>query len=251
MKITFALILFFIGIAIFPQFLLSFEGAGCGQDCASCHSLTSDEAGKLLKIDVFKVSSAPVKGLWQVEGARDGKKVRAFIDYAKKYVVLINGFIPLSEIGKPQELRKIDLNLIPLTDALIMGNPSAKNRVIVFTDPDCPYCKKEHEEIKELLKKNKDIVFYIKLFPLINVHPKSYEKSKSILCSNSLKLLDDAINGKNLPRADCDTKVLDENIKLAEQLAINSTPTLILPDGRLISGFIDGSTLVRLMEIRQ
>src|SRR3989338_5854599 len=86
--------------------------------------------------------------------------------------------------------------------------------VIVFTDPDCPYCKKFHTEMKEIIKKNKDIVFYIKLFPLVNVHPEAYEKSKAILCKNSLKLLDDAIEGKKLPKADCDTKAVDENLKL-------------------------------------
>lgn len=242
-------------IAFLPSSSFSFQGtgqgAGCGQDCASCHSLTKEEAGKLLKIEATNVSQALVKGLWEVEGNQNGKKVKVYLDYGKKYAVLINAFIPIEQIGKQPALRKIDLSQIPLSDALVMGNPLAKKRVIVFTDPDCPYCKKLHAEIKDIIKKNKDIAFYIKLFPLVKLHPEAYEKSRAILCKNSLKLLDDAVEGKGLPKADCDSKTVDENIKLAEKLGIGGTPTMILPDGRVIPGYVDGPTLLKLMETPQ
>lgn len=234
-----------------PSVSFAFEGAGCGKDCASCHSLTKEEASKILRINVSEVKSAPVKGLWEIDGVQNGNTVKVHIDFSKKYVVLINRFIPVDDIGKPPTIRKIDLNLIPLTDALIIGNPSAKKKIIVFTDPDCPYCRKFHKEMKETVKKNKDIAFYIKLFPLVNVHPEAYEKSKAILCKNSLKLLDDAVEGKKLPKADCDTKAVDENLKLTEQLDINVTPSIILPDGRLIPGSIDSPTLLQMMEAKQ
>ena len=248
-QVIFLSVLISASFSASPSF--SFEGAGCGQDCASCHSLAREEAGKMLKIDVSSIANAPAKGLWEVDGFQNGKKVKVYIDYGKKYAILINAFIPIENIGKPPELRKIDLNIIPLTDALVIGNPSAKKKVIVFTDPDCPYCRKLHGEIKELLKDNTDIVFYIKLFPLINIHPESYEKSRSILCKKSLKLLDDAIEGKSLPKAECNTKAVDENIKLAERLSINGTPTIILPDGSLIPRFVDKQTLLKLMEQQQ
>lgn len=231
----------------------SFQGPpGCaGQDCASCHSLTKEDAGKMLKIDVTNIAQAPAKGLWEVEGLQSGKKVKVYIDYGKKYAILIQGFIPIEQIGKQPEIKKLDLSQIPLTDALVMGNPVAKKKVIVFTDPDCPYCKKLHAEIKEILKKNNDIAFYIKLFPLVNLHPQAYEKSRAILCKKSLTLLDDAMEGKNVANGSCDTKVLDENIKLAAKLGIGGTPAIILPDGRLIPGFVDAAALLKAMEAPQ
>jgi len=238
-------------IAFLPSPSFSFMGAGCGQDCASCHSLTKEEAGKLLKIETTNVSQAPVKGLWEVEGNQNGKKVKVYLDYGKKYAVLVNAFIPLEQIGKPQVLRKIDLSQIPLTNAVVMGNPVAKNKLIIFTDPDCPYCRKLHAELKDVLKKRNDIAFYIKLFPLMKLHPESYEKSRAISCKNSLKLLDDAVEGKTIPKADCDSKKVDENIKLAEKLGIGSTPTIILPDGRVVPGYVDAPSLLKLMETPQ
>lgn len=242
-------------IAFLPSSSFSFQGtaqgAGCGQDCASCHSLTKEEAGKILKIEATNVSQAPVKGLWEVEGNQNGKKVKVYLDYGKKYAVLVNAFIPISSIGKPPAMKKLDVKSIPLADSMVVGDAAAKNKFIVFSDPDCPYCRKLHTELKEIVKKRKDIAFYIKLFPLVKLHPQSYEKSKAVQCKNSQKLLDDAFEGKEVPKADCDTKVLDENIKLAEKLGIGGTPAIILPDGRLVPGYVDSATLLKLMETPQ
>jgi thiol:disulfide interchange protein DsbC len=244
------LLTFFAAISI-PSWASSFQGAGCGQDCASCHSLNKEEAREILKIDVTNISQAPAKGLWEIEGAQNGKKVKVYLDYGKKYAILINAFIPVSSIGKPPALKKLDVKSIPLADSMIVGDQGAKNRVIVFSDPDCPYCRKLHTEMKEIIKKRKDIAFYIKLFPLVKLHPQAYEKSKAVLCKNSQKLLDDAFEGKEVPKADCGTKVLDENIKLAERLGITGTPSIILPDGRLIPGYVDSEALLKLMETPQ
>jgi thiol:disulfide interchange protein DsbC len=230
----------------------AFQGQGCGQECSTCHTLSKDEAKKLIKADAFKadvsdIKMSPVKGLWEVEVTREGKKIAIYIDFAKKY--LVEGkFTLLAQLGKPPELKKVNFSQIPLADAVIMGDPKAKTKVIVFDDPDCPYCKKLHEEIKKILETRKDIAFYIKLFPL-DIHPEAYEKSKSIICNKkSVKLLDDAFAGKKLPQSDCETKEVDENIKLGKSLGITGTPTIIFPDGRLLPGYVEAQTLLRLLE---
>lgn len=235
-----------------PLMAVSFQGPpGCGQDCISCHSFTSEEAGKLLKLNVTAVSKAPVSGLWEVNGSQNGKNVKVYVDYGKKYAVLVNAFIPITSIGKPPVMKKLDVKSIPLTNSLIVGDPAAKNKLIVFSDPDCPYCRKLHTEMKEVVKKRKDMAFYVKLFPLVKLHPQAYEKSKAVQCSNSLKMLDDAFEGKEVPKAGCETKVLDENIKLAEKLGISGTPAIILPDGRLVPGFVPADALLKMMETPQ
>ncbi len=233
----------------------AFQGPGCGQDCVSCHTLSKDDAKKLIRADVFKaeiadVKMSPVKGLWEINGTtKEGQKFIVYVDFGKKY--LIEGTLtPLEKLGKPPELKKIDVSKIPLTGAVVMGNTLAKTRIIVFDDPDCPYCKKLHEEIKKILEKRKDIAFYIKLYPL-DIHPKAYEKSKTILCKNSLKLLDDAFAGKELPKPDCEAKELDENIRLGKSLGIGGTPTIIFPDGRVLPGYVDSATLLKLLETPQ
>ena len=100
--------------------------------------------------------------------------------------------------------------------------------------------------MKKTIDERKDIVFQIKMFPL-NSHPEAYEKSKSIVCEKSLALLEDAFEKKPLPRPNCETSAVDESIKLAQKLGVNSVPTIILPDGRVVSGYKDAKTLIQLI----
>jgi len=240
-------------LLVLPLLLLTspafaFEGPpGCGKDCASCHSLDAEEAAEILKLDNVKVSDAPAKGMWQVEGDQKGQKVRVYLDFAKKNVMLIQRFIPVDAIGKPPEMKKFDLKDIPLTGTVLMGDRKAKHKLIIFDDPDCPYCQKLHKEIKKIIEKRKDIAFYIKLYPL-PMHPQAYEKSKAVLCENSMKLLDDAFEGRDVPKAKCDGKLLDENIALAKKLGISGTPGIILPDGRLIPGYVEADVLLKMID---
>jgi thiol:disulfide interchange protein DsbC len=98
--------------------------------------------------------------------------------------------------------------------------------------------------MKKILEERKDIVFFIKLYPL-KMHPAAYDKAKAIVCEKSLALLEDAFQNKSLPKPSCDTKVVDETIVLAEkQLGITGTPASIMPDGRIIPGALDSKKLI-------
>ncbi|MEF9427202.1 MAG: DsbC family protein [Candidatus Mariimomonas ferrooxydans] len=123
---------------------------------------------------------------------------------------------------------------------------------MVFDDPDCPYCAKLHPELKQIIEKRKDIVFYLKMFPILQLHPQAYDKSKTIICEKSnekaIKLLEDVYAKKEIPKPSCDTKAVDENIKLAAKLGINGTPTLVFDDGRVMSGAIKAEKLIKLIE---
>lgn len=95
------------------------------------------------------------------------------------------------------------------------------------------------------MAERKDIVFFIKMLPVTGVQ--AYEKSKTIVCEKSLKLLEDAFEKKPLPKPNCETTVLDENIKLAEKLGISGTPAIILPDGKVIPGYKDAKGIMEMI----
>jgi thiol:disulfide interchange protein DsbC len=102
--------------------------------------------------------------------------------------------------------------------------------------------------MKKVIEKRKDIAFYIKLYPLVSIHPSAYEKSKTILCNKSLKLLEDAYEGKKLPKPKCEAKEIDDNIKLAADLGISATPTIIMPNGKVFIGFLNVEQLIGLID---
>jgi thiol:disulfide interchange protein DsbC len=100
--------------------------------------------------------------------------------------------------------------------------------------------------MKKVVEKRKDIVFFIKMFPL-KIHPGAYEKAKAIVCEKSLTLLDDAFEKKELPKPKCETSVIDENIKLGEELGITGAPALITPDGRVMPGYKKADAIIELL----
>mgnify|MGYP003880052979 CR=1 FL=1 len=226
------------------------------EDCSKCHSLKKEEAESLLKIfnrniSVIAVGRSTVRYLWEVSYESEGKKGLIYLDMPKKHILSGTLLDVQSKKNLTQErlseINRVNVSQIPLKDALVIGDKNAKQRVIVFTDPECPFCGKLHDAAKKIVSERKDIAFYVKMFPL-KMHPGAYDKAKSIVCEKSLKLLDDAFEKKPIPAPKCTTSVIDENIKLAEKLGISGTPALIMPDGRVVAGFQNAESLKNLID---
>jgi len=65
-----------------------------GKECASCHSLSRQEAAALLKplqLAVKTVRQSPVPGLFEVVADKSGKEGVIYVDYGKK--LLMQGVI--------------------------------------------------------------------------------------------------------------------------------------------------------------
>jgi len=101
--------------------------------------------------------------------------------------------------------------------------------------------------MKKVITERKDIAFYIKLYPL-PMHKDAYEKAKAIVCEKSLSLLEDAFERKPLPAPKCESTAIDDNIKLAQKLGITGTPAIIMPDGRLIPGYLEADALIKQID---
>jgi thiol:disulfide interchange protein DsbC len=245
---------------LFPFFILLLTAGSvhafskdCGSGkCTDCHTLTVQEAKGLIKgVDkIHKVELSEVPGMWLVDAEKDRQRFPIYIDFSKAYLFAGN-IIRLRDnqnITAEQQARSnpVDLARIPLGDALLLGSTKARTKAIVFTDPECPYCKRMHHEMQEVVKRDPDIAFWIKLFPL-KMHPNAYATSKSIVCTKSMAMLESSFDGKAVPPPLCDTKAIDDNIALAAELGINSTPTMILPNGVIAPGYKKADDLLRLL----
>lgn len=245
--------LLFLFMLLFPLSVYGFSDMST--DCTKCHTISKEEANNLLKelipnAKVLEIKDSPFKGFWEVDLETGGKKGLLYVDFSKRFIfagsiVDIKAKRNLSQ-ERFTELNRVDVSSIPLDDALILGSKEAKHKIIVFDDPDCPFCAKLHQEMKKVIEERKDIAFYIKMYPL-KIHPKAYEKAKAIVCEKSLALLEDSFAKKDIPKPKCETKVVDENIKLAEKLGISGTPTIIFPNGDLVSGALDAKKIIEMI----
>jgi thiol:disulfide interchange protein DsbC len=244
--------LFVLGLMLCSSSLHAFQKDGCGSgNCLDCHSLNREQAAVLLKgkvDDVLDVKLSEVPGLWALETVYQGKKIPLYLDFSKKFI--ISGNIIRLQDGTnltPQPpVNTVDISTIPLKDAVVLGDPKATIKIIVFDDPECPFCQKLHPEMEKVVRTRKDVAFFIKMYPLQS-HPNSYQKAKTIICMKSAKMLADSLAGKPLPPPVCETDQIEQNKKLAEELHINSTPTLIFPNGDVMPGYKPAETILSIL----
>jgi len=236
----------------------AFTPAGCGSgECRDCHSLTREEARALLSgfVDnVTEVSMGPVPGLFLLEVTRGGQRGPVYMDFSKKYVIAGQVIhLPTKEDitgAKTAGPPVVDPSSIPLEGAVVMGNPLASARIVEFSDPDCHFCAKLHEALKTVLARRKDLAVYVKLYTRTGDEAVK-AKARAVVCAGTEKALEDAYAGKALPPPSCGSFAPEETAKTAAALGIRGTPTLILPDGRMIRGYRDAETLLRLLEAGQ
>jgi thiol:disulfide interchange protein DsbC len=242
-----------LGLLFCSSSVHAFQKDGCGSgNCLDCHSLNRDEAAVILKgkvDDVLNVKLSEVPGLWALETVYQGKSIPLYLDFSKKYI--ISGNVIRLQDGTnlttpPPPVNTVDISSIPLNDAVILGDPKATKRIIVFDDPECPFCQKLHLEMEKIVRSRKDIAFFIKMFPLAS-HPNSYQKAKTIICTKSAKMLADSLAGQPLPPPVCETDQIEQNKKLADTLNINSTPTLIFPNGNVMPGFKPAESILSIL----
>ncbi len=221
-------------------------------DCRSCHTLTKAEAKEIFtgfQGELLSVEQAAIPGFWEIGMKVKNQNVPLYLDYSKSYLVSGN-IIRLKDKKNLTEesyrkLNPVDLSRIPTDDALLLGNPEAAKKIIVFTDPHCPYCVKLHEVMKEAVEKRSDLLFQIKLMP---IKPSSKKVAETIACNGSMEQLEAAFAKKEIPEASCESKVIEQNLAVAKSLGIRSTPTLILPNGQIAPGYKPLEALLAIID---
>jgi thiol:disulfide interchange protein DsbC len=133
------------------------------------------------------------------------------------------------------ELTKVDFDSLPLDQAIKVVRGNGSRKVAVFSDPDCPFCKKlEQKELAPLT----DVTIYTFLFPLEGLHPDAANKSKAIWCApDRAKAWQDWVLNGQIAKggASCDNP-MEKNVELGKKLGVTSTPTLIFADGKRMLG---------------
>lgn len=134
-----------------------------------------------------------------------------------------------------EELTKIDFSSLPLEQAIKVVKGNGSRKLVVFSDVDCPYCKRlEQNELSNVT----DVTIYTFLYPIEQLHPDAAAKSKLIWCANNrVKAWEDWIFNNQLPKASGTCEVPLEKIgQLARKIGVTSTPTLIFSDGKRMLG---------------
>jgi thiol:disulfide interchange protein DsbC len=134
-------------------------------------------------------------------------------------------------------------------DMIIFPASKPRHTLTVFTDIDCGYCRKLHNEIKKYNAEG--ITIRYMLFPRSGPDTPSYYKAVSVWCAADRKAAMTAAKaGRKVVEKTCDNPV-DTHMSLAAKFNITGTPTLVLEDGSVIPGYIGAQQLARLLDDRE
>jgi thiol:disulfide interchange protein DsbC len=194
---------------------------------------------------IVSVKKTPYSGLFEVY--LDGQLV--YVD-AKAQYIFAGDVIDLKSRdnltqARLNKLQAIDWSTLPLNNALKTVKGSGARKLVVFSDVDCPYCRKFEAE----LNKVDDITIYTFLYPIEGLHPKAVQASKQIWCApDRNKAWNDYITGGGLPKNDgqCDNPV-EATIALGNKLKVSGTPTIFFANGVRVPGMVPAPQLERLL----
>ncbi len=133
--------------------------------------------------------------------------------------------------------RRVPLDTLPLQYAIKTVKGDGARKLAVYTDPNCPYCKKLEKELLSI----DNITIYTLLYPVLNG---SMELSKKIWCAeNQIKAWDDFMLRNVAPASkECETP-LDALVKSGRENRVSGTPTLIFADGSIVGGLIPAAAI--------
>jgi thiol:disulfide interchange protein DsbC len=151
----------------------------------------------------------------------------------------------LTDLAKQDE-RKVLLKSLDSSE-LVVFEPSGNvaHELLVFTDIDCGYCRKLHEEIDNLLANGVRVSYAA--FPRAGVGSESFEKYVSVVCADDQQqAMTDAKQGMDPEPRTC-ANAVEAQFRLGQSLGISGTPTLIFDDGSMQPGYAPWNELLKRM----
>ncbi len=203
---------------------------------------------RLPDVKIGQINPGPIPGLFEVvvNGINviytDKKGELAFIGN----VVDLKTKESLTK-KRVEELAFVDFSQIPLTQAIVRVKGDGSRKLVVFSDPDCPYCKQIEKELAFL----DNVTIYVMLYPLEELHPGARKKAEAVWCaSDRTKAWDDLmLHGKEPAAATGECKTpLDEIQSLAQRLSITGTPGLVFQNGKLVPGAMKTEEIEKLLK---
>jgi thiol:disulfide interchange protein DsbC len=153
----------------------------------------------------------------------------------------------LSETGALPEMRRKALTEVPVSERIVFAPVApAKHTVSVFTDIECGYCRKLHQDIAEYNKLG--IAIQYLAFPRAGLGSADALAMESVWCSDDRrKALTDAKNGAPVPPRKCDNPVTKQ-YNIGQRIGLQGTPMIINADGVALPGYLPPDKMLEALD---
>lgn len=143
-------------------------------------------------------------------------------------------------------VRKSALDQVPPEKRIVFAPREVKHRLTVFTDIDCGYCRRLHQEMADYNARGIAIEYLF--FPRSGPGTESFQKGINVWCAPDRNdAMTRAKAGQDVERRECDNPVMDD-FRLGQQIGISGTPALITENGDLLPGYMPADALLQRLD---
>lgn len=189
-----------------------------------------------------QVTPSPVAGLYEV---RIGPKI-AYVSADARYVLQAEIIdIATSENlteARREGLRRAALASLSESSMIIFAPAKYTDTITVFTDIDCGYCRKLHQQIADYNARGIRVRYLA--FPRSGPGAPSWQDAEKVWCSADRRTaLTRAKRGEKVTAPDCKTGIIAQHFNLGRDFGLQGTPGIVLDSGELIGGYLSPAEL--------
>jgi len=182
------------------------------------------------------ISETPIEGILQVQINSDIVYVTSDGQYLLQGQIMdIDTKANITDQAK-SGIRLSLLTDINLDEQITFSPEKPEYDLIVFTDIDCGYCRKLHNQMDGYNEQG--IAIHYMAFPRAGIGSDSYDKFVSVWCSDDQNdALTLAKNGTDPEPQKCPNPIADQ-YELGREVGVTGTPAILTSDGTLIPGYM-------------
>lgn len=142
---------------------------------------------------------------------------------------------------RKEEMDKVD----PSTYIIYPATVEKVATVVIFTDVDCPYCRKLHAEMAEYNALGIEIRYAA--YPRAGVGSNAYVNMVSAWCAEDRNVAIDSLKRlKSIEARTCDNPV-DLHLSVGDAIGVTGTPAIVMEDGTILPGYLPPAQLAMQM----
>jgi thiol:disulfide interchange protein DsbC len=204
-------------------------------------------AAKIPGVRVEDLRKAPMPGIYELVHDNDVSYITAdgkYVFSGDLYKVADNGEFPNLSEARRRELeasqwgvRLKRVGSIPESQMLVFGPADAKHTITVFTDIDCPWCRKLHAQVADYNKLGIRVRYLF--YPRTGPDTDSWYKAEAVWCAKDRNQamtqakLDQPFDVKR-----CADTPVGRDYALGREFGLKGTPGIILETGELVPGYL-------------
>ena len=204
-------------------------------------------AGLFETVAPENIKPSPIDGWYMIQKG----SVLAYISRDGRYLLQgdlidLESQVNLSEQSRTDARREL-MSKVTDDEVILFSPENPKYSVSVFTDVDCTYCRRLHNQIEQYMANGIEVRYL--LYPRGGPASAAWNTSEAVWCARDRgEALTLAKLDREFDSSSCDASIVQDHYVLGQEVGLSGTPAIVLEDGELIAGYLPPDALKMRLE---